>query len=105
MIPATAGDFADGRPGQRFLACEAKEFGRPATERTTTMSSTTDERVERLESGVVPGAVSLAEKFQRFTDHWSPKVVSVGTDGSPLPDSSAKDDDHDAQRPHPARAG
>lgn len=36
------------------------------------MSSTTDECLE----GVVAPAVSLAEKFAQFADHWSPKIVA-----------------------------
>lgn len=38
------------------------------------MHSTTDERVEGV---VAPAAVSLAEKFEQFTDHWSPKIIAA----------------------------
>jgi mannose-6-phosphate isomerase-like protein (cupin superfamily) len=37
------------------------------------MYSTTDERVEGF---VAPAAVSLAEKFEQFTERWSPKIVA-----------------------------
>lgn len=37
------------------------------------MSSTTDERVA---GALAPAAVSLAEKFEQFSEHWSPKVVA-----------------------------
>jgi mannose-6-phosphate isomerase-like protein (cupin superfamily) len=30
---------------------------------------------EKLPAGPAPAAVNLAEKFARFSDHWSPKIV------------------------------